>query len=164
MERWNWIVCRQDLAESCPVEEFVEVTEGSLCFHSGLRMVDDDDINDTSSIPLLWLSSVSLSSLQCPIFCTFYCYIHANGSSDLLNCMLPHVPWPRCIRLSSSYRPCSIYLFTARVNQYSQSSFSGKLPAFVFPFSNDLNLFKREVERHLSPLLAVSLICKGTSK
>ena len=87
----------------------------------------------------------------------FYRYFHANCSSDLANCVPPLLPRPYCTRLASSSQPYSVHLSNARVNQYFQSfiPFSGKLwnslPASVFPPAYDLNCFKREVSRHLSP-------------
>ena len=68
----------------------------------------------------------------------FYCYFHANCSSDLANCMPLLVLRPRCTRLASSSHSYSIHLSNARVN-HSQSffPFSGKLwnslPASLFP-------------------------------
>ena len=86
----------------------------------------------------------------------FYCYFHANCSSDLANCVPPLLPRLRYSRLAFSSHPYSVHLSKARVNQYSQSfnPFSGKLwnslLASVFPPAYDLNCFKREVSRHLS--------------
>ncbi|MPC66742.1 hypothetical protein E2C01_060893 [Portunus trituberculatus] len=70
----------------------------------------------------------------------FYCYFHANCSTDFANCMPPLLQ-SRCTSLSSSSHPSSVLLSNANVNQYSQTfiPFPGKLwnslPASVFTSS-----------------------------
>ena len=85
----------------------------------------------------------------------FYCYFHADCSSELANCMPPLFPQPRCTRLSACSHPYSVHLPNARVNQYFHSfiTYTGKLwntlYLSLFPPAYDLNSFKRGVSRHL---------------
>ena len=50
----------------------------------------------------------------------FYCFFHADCSSELTNSMPPSLARPRCTRLSTSH-PYSVHLSNARVNQYLHS-------------------------------------------
>ena len=85
----------------------------------------------------------------------FYRYCHADYSTELANCMPPHLPRPRCIRLSASFLTYSVHLSNATVNQYPSSvPYIGKLwnslPLSVFLPTYDLNSFKIGVSRQLS--------------
>ena len=86
----------------------------------------------------------------------FYCYFHADCSSELANCMPPPLPWPRCTRLSTSSQPYFVHLPNARINQYLHSfiSYAGKfwksIHLYVFSPAYGLNSFKRGVSRHIS--------------
>ena len=52
----------------------------------------------------------------------FYCYFHVDLSSELANCMPPHLPPPRCTRLSTSH-PYSVHLPNTRIGSiFSLSS------------------------------------------
>ena len=85
----------------------------------------------------------------------FYCYFHANCSSELVNCMPSSLPQPRRTRFYTCSHPYSVHPPYARVNQYLHPFFPfiGKLwnslPESVFPSSLNLNSFKRWVSRHL---------------
>ena len=84
----------------------------------------------------------------------YYRYFHSDCSSELVNCMPPPLPRPRCTILSTSSYPCSVHLSNPRVNQYLHSfiPYSDKLwnslSLSVFPPAYDS--FKRWVSRHLS--------------
>ncbi|MPC80631.1 hypothetical protein E2C01_075215 [Portunus trituberculatus] len=73
--------------------------------------------------------------------------------------MPPLLLRPRCTRLSSPSHPYSGQLFSARVNQYSQTfiPFTGKLwnslPASVFLSSYDLSSFKTRTFQDICPLV-----------
>ena len=102
--------------------------------------------------PLLTACLDSLSQLlNVASLSLFYCYFHADCSSEIANCMLPHLLLRRCIKLSTSY-PYFVHLCNARVNQYLHSFIpcTGKhwnfLPLFVFLSAYDLNSFKRVVK------------------
>ena len=88
-------------------------------------------------------------------FDLFYCYFHADCSSELTNCTSLPIPGLRCTKLSTSSHPCSVHLFNARVNQYFDSfiPYTGKLwnSSFVcFPTYLWLELFqKRSVKTPL---------------
>ena len=73
----------------------------------------------------------------------FYCYFHADCSSELTNCMPRPFPRPRCRRISTSSHPYSVHLPNARDNQYIHSfipyidKFWNSLPLSVFPPAYD---------------------------
>ena len=79
------------------------------------RLINSSSLTDCLQ-PLYHLRNVA----SLAIF-YFYCYSHANCSSDLTNCMSP-LPWSRCTTLFSFFLPHSFLLLSnARVKQYSQS-------------------------------------------
>ena len=85
----------------------------------------------------------------------FYCYFHADCSSELANCMPPSIPRPHYTRLSTFSHPYSVRLSNARINQYLHSfipyigKFWNSLSMSVFSPAYNLSSFKRGVSRQL---------------
>ena len=140
-----------------PCMEYVSHVWGGSTHTALLNRVESKTFRLINSSPLTDCIQSLSHRRNVASLALFYRYFHANCSSDLANCVPPLLPRPYCTRLASSSQPYSIQLSNERVNQYFQSfiPFSGKLwnslPASVFPPAYDLNCFKREVSRHLSP-------------
>ena len=112
------------------------------------RIINSPPLTDCLDSLSYWRNVTSLS--------LSYRYFHADCSSELVNCMSPSLPRPRCTRFSTSSHPYSVHLSNVRVNQYLHFfiPYTGKLWNYlflsVFPPTYDLNFFKRGVSKHLS--------------
>jgi hypothetical protein len=85
----------------------------------------------------------------------FYRYYNGHCSSEISQHMLPPLRRARNTRQASQSHPFSVQLPNARVNRYSQSyiyttgQLWNTLPPSIFPPDYNLNIFKRNVSRHL---------------
>ena len=84
----------------------------------------------------------------------FYRYYHGQCSRELSECIPPPLRRVGGTRLSANSHSFSVQLSNPRINKFSQSYFYyasqlwNSLPSSVFPFSYDLNCFKRRVSGH----------------